>query len=180
MGSLFEELDAREAASRARVEELRQRMAELTQAIEHEEAVLSRVAITREMVTEILGPAPAGEPGDQQAEADAAPAATAPSGSPIGVLTVHPWQEGVAATVLPHAYQDILEVFVDHGGGMPRAGQVGAAVGLGRDKSRIEGLRSKLNKLAARGWLELKGPGMFVLPAAVADSVQRGAGKPGR
>ncbi|MFF0227700.1 hypothetical protein [Streptomyces sp. NPDC004629] len=97
---------------------------------------------------------------------------------PIGVLTVRPWQAGISAAVLPRAYQDILEVFADHRAGMLPAGRVSAAVGLGSDKSKIEGLRSKLNKLAERGWLDLEGPGMFVLPLRVAGSVARSVGKP--
>ncbi|MFJ4689326.1 hypothetical protein [Streptomyces sp. NPDC088789] len=178
MGSLFEELDAREAASRARIEELRRRVAELTQAIEHEEATLSRLVITRETVTEILGPAPAEGAGAGDSSAQVGQESGAAAGSPIGVLTVRPWQAGISAAVLPRAYQDILEVFADHGAGMLRAGRVAAAVGLGSDKSKIEGLRSKLNKLAERGWLDLEGPGMFVLPPRVAGSVARSVGKP--
>jgi uncharacterized coiled-coil protein SlyX len=181
MGSLFEELDAREAASRARIEELRRQVAELTQAIEHEEATLSRLVITRETVTEILGPAPAPAPaegaGAGESSAQVGQEFGAAAGSPIGVLTVRPWQAGISAAVLPRAYQDILEVFADHGAGMLRAGRVAAAVGLGSDKSKIEGLRSKLNKLAERGWLDLEGPGMFVLPPRVAGSVARSVGK---
>lgn len=180
MGSLFEELDAREAASRARIEELRRQVAELTQAIEHEEAMLSRLVITRETVTGILGPAPAEGAGAGESLAQAGQESGAAAGSPIGVLTVRPWQAGISVAVLPRAYQDILEVFADHGAGMLRAGRVAAAVGLGSDKSKIEGLRSKLNKLAERGWLGLEGPGMFVLPPWVAGSVARSVGKPAR
>jgi uncharacterized coiled-coil protein SlyX len=178
MGSLFEELDAREAASRARIEELRRQVAELTQAVEHEEATLSRLVITRETVTEILGPAPAEDAGAGESSTQVGQESGAAAGSPIGVLTVQPWQAGISAAVLPRAYQDILEVFADHGAGMLRAGRVAAAVGLGSDKSKIEGLRSKLNKLAERGWLGLEGPGMFVLPPRVAPSVAPSAGKP--
>ncbi|MFM9700924.1 hypothetical protein ACKI2D_47475 [Streptomyces europaeiscabiei] len=179
---MFEELDAREAASRARIEELRRQVAELTQVIEHEEATLSRLVITRETVTEILGPAPAPAEGAGAGESSArvGQESGAAVGSPIGVLTVRPWQEGISTAVLPRAYQDILEVFADHGAGMLRAGRVAAAVGLGSDKSKIEGLRSKLNKLAERGWLGLEGPGMFVLPLRVAGSVAPSAGEPAR
>jgi hypothetical protein len=178
MGSLFEELDAREAVARARIEELRQRMAELAQAIGREEVTLSRLVTTRETVTEILGPALAA--GTSEASVRDGQDTGGVPASPIGVLTVSPWRAGISAAVLPRGYQDILEVFADHGAGMLRAGQVAAAVGLGPDKSKIEGLRSKLNKLAERGWLALEGPGMFVLAPQVADSVAEGVGKPAR
>ena len=47
-----------------------------------------------------------------------------------------------------------------------RAGQIAAAAGLGTDKAKVEGLRSKLKRLAERGWLaEDAGPGLFTLPA---------------
>jgi uncharacterized coiled-coil protein SlyX len=97
MGSLFEELDAREAASRARIEELRRQVAELTQAIEHEEATLSRLVITRETVTEILGPAPAegagagagaGESSTQVGQESGAAAGSPIGGSPFPGTTV--------------------------------------------------------------------------------------------
>jgi hypothetical protein len=54
------------------------------------------------------------------------------------------------------------------------------AVRAPRAMAKIEGLRSKLNKLAERGWLALEGPGMFVLPPQVAGSVAEGVGKPAR
>ncbi|WSQ14768.1 hypothetical protein OG604_47520 [Streptomyces sp. NBC_01231] len=51
-----------EAAARARVEELRQRIAELTESLECKEVVLSRLDITQETVTEILGESGTREP----------------------------------------------------------------------------------------------------------------------
>jgi cell division septum initiation protein DivIVA len=50
-------------------------------------------------------------------------------------------------------------------GGRPvRAAQIAAAAGLSTDKSKVEGLRSKLKRLAERGWLaEEAGPGLFAL-----------------
>jgi hypothetical protein len=47
-----------------------------------------------------------------------------------------------------------------------RAAQIAAAAGLSTDRSRVEGLRSKLKRLAERGWLaEEAGPGLFAVPA---------------
>lgn len=54
MASWFEDLDAREGAARARIEELRQQIVELTESLEREQVVLSRLEVIREMVTEIL------------------------------------------------------------------------------------------------------------------------------
>ena len=47
-----------------------------------------------------------------------------------------------------------------------RAAQIAAAAGLSTDKSKMEGLRSKLKRLAERGWLaEEAGPELFALAA---------------
>jgi hypothetical protein len=67
--------------------------------------------------------------------------------------------------VLPQAYQDRLEVAEDARRPL-RAAQIAAAAGLSTDKAKVEGLRSKLKRLAERGWLaEEAGPGLFALPA---------------
>ena len=68
------------------------------------------------------------------------------------------------------SYQDLMEVLANTGHAM-RAGQVAAAAGLSTDKSKIEGLRSKLNRLAERGWLALEGPGLFIVAHPDAEDV---------
>jgi hypothetical protein len=77
---------------------------------------------------------------------------------------VPPWRAGLEASVLPEAYRDLLEVLEDAGRPL-RAGQIAAAAGLGTGKAKVEGLRSKLKRLAGRGWLAEAGPGLFTLPA---------------
>ncbi|KKD02024.1 hypothetical protein TN53_42840, partial [Streptomyces sp. WM6386] len=54
MGSLFEELEAREAAARVRVEELESQIAELTARLEAERETWSRLRVTRETVAEVV------------------------------------------------------------------------------------------------------------------------------
>lgn len=54
MVSWLEELERREAAARAEISELRSRMEELAGRLAEREAVLSRLEITRETMTEIL------------------------------------------------------------------------------------------------------------------------------
>jgi hypothetical protein len=63
------------------------------------------------------------------------------SASPIGVMTVPRWGVGMSASVLPRAYQDVLEVLVDSGGAM-RAGKIVAALGLPVEAAKVEGTRS--------------------------------------
>ena len=74
-----------------------------------------------------------------------------------------PWRAGLGASVLPQSYQDLLEVAADAGRPL-RAGEFAAAAGLATDKAKVEGLRSKLKLLAARGWLAGVPGGLFTLP----------------
>jgi len=167
MASLIEELQQREAAARQEVDELRGEIARLTERLARAEERLSRLEITRETVADILG-----EAGTDEAtagrEAEPAPADPAPSGPPVGVVTVPPWRPGIAQSVLPPSYRDLLEVLADAGRPL-RAGGIAAAAGLSTDRSRIEGLRSKLKRLAERGWLAEDGPGLFTLPCRSAQ-----------
>jgi hypothetical protein len=57
------------------------------------------------------------------------PAGETRAASPIGAVTVLPWHEGAQASVLPRAYQDLLEVAADAGRPL-RAGEFAAAAGL--------------------------------------------------
>jgi hypothetical protein len=169
MGSLIEELQRREAAARQEADELRSEITRLTERLARAEERLSRLEITRETVAEILGGvaaerATAGQVAEPAAAADPAPAGSRlAGGSPIGVVTVPLWRPGLAQSVLPPSYQDLLEVLADAGRPL-RAGSIAAAAGLSTDKSKIEGLRSKLKRLAERGWLAEDGPGLFTLP----------------
>src|SRR5215472_9717112 len=91
MASLIEELRRREAAARQEADELRGEIARLTERLARAEERLSRLEITRETVAEILGGAGTGEAAAGR-EAEPAEADPAPSGSPIGVVTVPSWR----------------------------------------------------------------------------------------
>jgi hypothetical protein len=168
MASLIEELRQREAAARQEADELRGEIARLTERLARAEERLSRLEITRETVAEILGGAGTGK-STAGREAEPAAADPAPSGSPAGVVTVPPWRPGLAQSVLPPSYRDLLEVLADTGRPLRAAG-IAAATGLSTDRSRIEGLRSKLKRLAERGWLAEDGPGLFTLPRRAQDA----------
>ena len=177
MGSLIEELQRREAAARQEADELRAEIARLNERLARAEERLSRLEITRETVAEILGGVGTDRPEGQEAEpagaADLAPAGSRlAGGSPIGVVTVPPWRPGRAQSVLPASYRDLLEVLADAGRPL-RAGSIAAAAGLSTDRSKIEGLRSKLKRLTERGWLTEDGPGLFMLPRRDAQDASR-------
>jgi hypothetical protein len=142
MGSLIEELRRREAAA------LRRRMssaeiAELNERLARAGERLSRLEITRETVAEILGGAGSGVGGCGGGGTCRPPGHRRAAG-----------RGGDGAAVAAGLAQSVLL----------RAGNIAAAGGLSADKSKIEGLRSKLKRLAERGWPAGNGPGLFTLP----------------
>jgi hypothetical protein len=169
MGSLIEELERREVAARAEADRLRARIEELTGELARAEEQVTRLAIAREEVTRVLEEPPA---------ADAVPLDDGSGGeprtaSPIGAVTVPPWQEGTGPSVLPRAYQDLVEVAEDAGRPL-RAGEFAVATGLPTDKAKVEGLRSKLKLLAARGWLAGEPGGLFTLAGHAGKTLKPG------
>ena len=158
MGSLIEELRRQAAAARAGADRLRTRIEELSEDLARAEEQVTRLAIAREEVARVLEePAAAEPPAGQDGETPASRPA-----SPIGAVTVPPRQDGTDASVLPRAYRDLLDVAADAGRPL-RAGEFAAAAGLPTDKAKVEGLRSKLKLLAARGWLAPAPGGLFTL-----------------
>ena len=171
MGSLIEELRRREAAARAEADHLRTRIEELSEDLARAEEQASRLAIAREEVARVLEePAVAEPPAGQSGRSAGEPRPA----SPVGAVTVPPWREGSEASVLPRACRDLLEVAADAGRPL-RAGEFAAAAGLGTDKVKVEGLRSKLKLLASRGWLAGVPGGLFTLPDHAGNTA-----KPGR
>jgi len=170
MGSLIDELQRRGAAARAEAEELRGQIAELAERLAQVEERVSRLVITRQTVDEVLSgdvpvpPAPA-----EQGQEVTAPRYRSPV---IGVVTVPPWQEGTEVSVLPREYRDLLEVAQDAGRPL-RAGQFAAAAGLRTDRGKVETLRSKLKRLAERGWLA-EDAGLFTLPDHTENTAKPG------
>ena len=167
MGSLIEELEAREAAARLRVEELEAEVAELSQQLELAREGLERLQIARETVAEVLAEMtpekPAAEVDVDRSNAGAAASAYAGAERQvIGVLTVPKWQPGMGAEVLPRVYRDIMEVVADAPGPV-RAKQIVPRIGLPAETGKIEGTRSKLKRLVERGWLDEDVPGLFAL-----------------
>jgi hypothetical protein len=171
MGSLIEELRRREAATPAEADRLRSRIEELSEDLSRAEEQASRLAVAREEVTRVLEEPAAAEP---PAGLAGRPEGQARAASPVGAVTVPPWQEGSGASVLPQAYQDLLDVAADAGRPL-RAGEFAAAAGLATDKAKVEGVRSKLKLLASRGWLAAVPGGLFAVPGHAGKT-----GKPGQ
>lgn len=108
--SLPEELQAREAAARERVEELEAVAAELAVRLERAREDLSRLEITRETVAQVLAELSAAEAAPEVEARDAPEPREASAPHGIGVMAVPPWREGLVAQVLPDVYRDIVEI----------------------------------------------------------------------
>lgn len=160
MVSLPEELQAREAAARQRVEELQAEAAELAVRLEKAREDLSRLEITRETVAQVLAELSAAEDVPEARNAPELKEAPAPHG--IGVMAVPPWREGLVAGVLPDVYRDIVEIVADASGPL-QAKQIVPRIGLEATTAKIEGTRGKLKRLVERGWLAEDAPGRFSL-----------------
>jgi hypothetical protein len=169
VGSLIEELRRREAAARAEADRLRARIEELSGDLAEAEERVSRLAITREEVMRVLEEPPA----EDAAQQDGRPGGKPGPASPVGAVTVPPWREGAGASVLPQAYQDLVEVAGDAGRPL-RAGEFAAATGQSTAKAKVEGVRSKLKLLAARGWLAGVPGGLFTLPDHAEETLKPG------
>ncbi|MFI5868423.1 hypothetical protein [Streptomyces sp. NPDC051546] len=158
MGSLIEELEAREAAARARVEGLEAEIASLAARLEGEREAWSRLRITRETVAEVIGEMPGQVPVEDGATV--AQGSQGPEVRVVGAIMVPHWREGLSVDVLPDVYRDIVEVVADTSKPM-QAKQVVPRIGLPAVTGKIEGTRGKLKRLVERGWLVEDRPGLF-------------------
>ncbi|MFB7215507.1 hypothetical protein [Streptomyces sp. NPDC056255] len=159
MQSVMGLLEERERAARQRVEALQ---AELREA----EAVWERFVIARETVGEVLAEPRGGEDvplavvaGERPVQATAA----------VPGSVVPRWQEGLAPTVLAPDHQRIMDVLAGRSGTRGEAmdcRQLAAAVGLEPVPAKVEGVRSKAKRLAARGWEAEERPGLFSVSVA--------------
>ncbi|GAA2350482.1 hypothetical protein GCM10010431_87670 [Streptomyces kunmingensis] len=169
MASLFEELQAREAAARTRVDELEEQLAQVGDCLEEARENLQRLRIARETVSEVMAEMSASTPAGSDTET-AEPVVTRDDQEPsafagaerrvVGVLSVPHWRPGMDTNVLPKIYQNIVEVVRDAPGPV-RAKQVVPRIGLPAEVGKIEGTRGKLKRLVARGWLVEGDPGLF-------------------
>lgn len=107
MVSLIEDLEAREAAARVRVEELEAEIAELTSRLVGGREAWSRLRVTRETVTEVL----AEQSGQEVAETAPLRELVAPQTQVepevrvVGAIMVPHWREGLTTDVLPDVYR---------------------------------------------------------------------------
>ncbi|MFI8086612.1 hypothetical protein ACIF6L_38210 [Kitasatospora sp. NPDC086009] len=158
MPSVMGLLEERERVARQRVEVLQ---VELREA----EAAWERLVIARETVSEVLAGPRAGEEASPVVVAGERPVRV--EAAVPGSVVPH-WREGLAPTVLAPDYQRITDVLAGGnraGGEAMDCRQLAGALGLEPVPAKVEGLRSKAKRLAARGWLVEDRPGLFSVPA---------------
>jgi hypothetical protein len=153
MGSLLGRLEAKEAASRARIEELHAQIAALTERLE--EAALSRWVVTRETVLAVLAE------DDEEAAASVSVSGPEPAVPDRAVAVPEAVPVGVDGLPSP-VYQEVLDVFAVADGPL-RCRQLCEQLGLGIEDRLVEGMRSKLKRLVKRGRLVEQAPGVFAL-----------------
>jgi hypothetical protein len=140
MPSLLEALEARET-------EVRGRLVQLAEQVDSVQAELDRLVITRETVCSLLGPgAGAARPGgDDRSVALGAPRRRAPAtGARVGV---------------PGASVAVVKV-IESSGGPLRAREVCAALGQ-EGAGKIQAMRTRLARLAERGLIVAREPGLY-------------------
>lgn len=177
MASVVGLLEDRELAARVRVEGLREEadrvLAELAQA----ETDWQEWLIARPRVDEVLS-APqrseTGAVGPVSVEDSCVPEAAAevPSvGAPaLGAARagsiVPVWRPALTADVLEVDYQQILAALAERRtkeGGVMTCQEIAVVLGLELCPASVEGVRSKMKRLADRGWAAESAPGRFTL-----------------
>lgn len=139
-------LDAHEVVVRARVEDLRDQLAAA-------ERDLERVVITRETLSLVVA-------GSSMAEANGG-GAVAGSGSGSEPAAVPLWRPGMTEVVLPPVYRQVwLAVCASQGGA--RAKELCRTLGFATTRTSVEAMRPRLKRLAGRGWVVEKVPGLFI------------------
>lgn len=147
-------LDAHEVAVRARVEGLREQAEQVCAELAEAELALEHVAITRATLAVVL--AAGGGAGGPASDGDVSPAGSGAGRGPVPV-----WRAGLTGADLPVGYRPVWQAVTDAGGPL-RARQVAAVLGWGSTKTAVEGLRYRLKRLVAAGWLSELASGAFV------------------
>lgn len=160
MPSVIGLLEEREREAARRVAGLREESDRILAQLRDAERDWGRFVISRETVVEVLA-----GPGRDDVAVGAVGAATGdPTPTPTPVLrsVVPVWCEGSEASVLSADYRQLLAVLPARGGSLS-CKEIVSALGVAPVHSKTEGVRSKTNRLVARGWLVKEPSGRFAL-----------------
>jgi len=151
-------LDAREVAVRARVEGLRKQAGQVAAQLAEAESALEHVVITRVTLAAVLAEGGPGSVTPQAVDVLTATGVGATAGAGRGSVPV--WQAGMGRVDLPVRYRPVWQAVTDAGKPL-RAGQVAAVLGWDTSRTAVEGLRYRLKRLVATGWLSELPSGAF-------------------
>jgi len=142
-------LEAREKKVREEVARLREEADRVQAALVAAEGALVKLVGARETVAEVLLGEQAGQGGELTRSA-------------VAGSTVPHRGENAVAQVLAPEYLQILRVLAapEAAGGM-RVKQILAGLGWEATPTRVEGVRSRVKRLAARGWATEVAPNVF-------------------
>jgi cell division septum initiation protein DivIVA len=152
-GDVVDSLLDRIAGRRA---ELAEQAARLRKELAEVEAELARVGTAEQVVTQMLA--------GQDDEAGSEPEHAGAGRRPVA-LAVPPRASSAGAEDLPADYQRLLQIVAEEGAGGQGVAckRITAKLGLTAEPRHTEGVRGKLKRLAARGWLAEVTPGRFAL-----------------
>lgn len=156
MPSVIGLLEEREREASRRVEVLREEADRILARLRDAEREWERFVISRETVVEVL----AGPGRDDAAAGTDDPATGNPLPTPRSVVPV--WRESREVGVLSSDYQRLMAVLVDADRSLT-CKEIVAGLGVAPVHSKTEGVRSKTNRLVARGWLVKEPSGRFAL-----------------
>lgn len=150
-----------------RIAEQRALLAEQAQRLAKElaevEAELERIATAEQVVTRLLAEAD-DAPGGDRSGAD--PAGAGPDRGRRSPALVVPHRGEVAGVAdLPAEYERLMQVVAEEGAAGQGAAckRVTVKLGLTAEPRHTEGVRVKLKRLVARGWLTESAPGRFAV-----------------
>lgn len=172
MDWLFDRLDRAEAADRRRLEDLRGRLVELQEQVRQVEDRLARFAITRETALalqrrEWSADGSDGRPDGSAPGPDAGPDAGPGAGSDAGSDAGSGMGEGPSERRKLSGVTERAVVLLAGAGRPMRAKEITAALGEPTAPGRVEGMRTRLKRLVATGWLVEDQPGLFAIAAGV-------------
>jgi hypothetical protein len=138
-------------------------------ALRDAEVAWERFVITRETMSEVLSAPGSPVPPAVANCADGQPAAaSAPEREAVAAAAgsvVPMWRAGLATSALSADCQQLLNALADceqdDEGGALTCRAIAEAAGLELVAAKVEGVRSKANRLAARGWLFKDAAGRF-------------------
>lgn len=156
MPSVMGLLETRESTARVRVEELRVEAERVLAELAEAEAVLERRLIAVAELADALA-------ANAQAEEPVGPVPVpVVVKQPVAGSAVPSWREGMTVEVLAPDYRRLLAV-LEAGAGPEglRAKNLAERLGLEPLPAKVEGVRVKAKRLAARGWLAEDRAGLF-------------------